>query len=386
LGRILIPLGLVGLVFSRKRVGWPLAMGSLSGLLLSWFTFANEDGRLLSLACLAVGVPLWLDVVLRERVPRRLLVVGASIISVGIWGIAPGIGGAVSGLKVQGDDYFQLGALYDREQRGSSAIREYERALRLDPDNPYPRMAIAAMLARDNVDIEAIKELEYIRERNPEFVPALTALTRAYQEAQMWREASAAYGELVRLEPWNAEHWNNLATIYVQMALYNQAESALQRSLQINPDYRTARDNLQALRARGLVRGIPDGSNDQRAVQEQILDMIRIGNYPEADRILAGAYERFGRSATLVFIEGTLRLVSGEPERAVTLLESVRKTMADDPIFLNNLGAAYSQIKSYEKAKQTFEKGLRIQPSNVRLQQGLDAVEAALDSLSQGGG
>jgi len=255
----------------------------------------------------------------------------------------------------------------------------------MDPSNPYPRMAIAAMLARDNMHAEAAKELELIREQSPDFVPALASLTLAYQERQMWREASSVYGELVRLEPWNAEHWNNLGTIYVQMALYDQAEAALQRALQIDPTYRTAEENLQALRARGLVRGTPDGADEQRASQEQILNLIRQGNHPEADRAITAAYERFGRSAGLIFIEGTLRLVSQEPDRAITLFESVRETMSGDPIFLNNLGAAYMQTQNYEMARKAFEEGLRIQPSNVRLQQGLEAVEAALDSLAGGG-
>jgi tetratricopeptide (TPR) repeat protein len=384
-GRILIPLGLVGMILGRRRSGKVLVVGVLSGLLAALITYAEADTRLVTVTCLLAGVGLLIDELRRGPGRARGIAAGVSILALLVWGLWPALGG-VPGMNIQSEDYFYLAALYDLEQRGSTAIREYERALRLDPQNPYPRLAIGGMLARDNVYVEAIKELERLREDHPDFIPGLQALTRLYQTQERWGEAAAVYGHLIELEPWSPEHWNNLGTMYVQMGIYDQALRALERALEVDPDYETARDNLNGLRQQGLAPGAPSDADPLRRTQEQVLEFIRTGDMAGAEAALQAAYEQFGRDrAEFIYLEGTLRLVSGEPARAVVKFESIREKMATNVLFLNNMGAAYIQVKEFGKAKEVFEAALRLQPSNLRIQQGLKTVKTALDSLGQGG-
>ena len=374
-GRILIPLGLVGLVVAGRRTGRALGTAALSGLGAALLTYATPDIRILTVAAALGGVGLWAERMIRGSLRTRMVALGGGVAAVGVLGFWPPAGGT-PGLGISGDDHYHLGTVYEMEQRGSAAIREYERALRLDPTNPYPHLAIARMLAADNVNQEAILELEQLRTRYPGFVPGLVGLTRLYEAEEEWRNATTVYDDLIAQEPWNPEHWNNLGTMYVQLGLYGQAVRALEQALQLAPDYQTARGNLQSLQARGLAPGLPgEGADSLRVAQEKILTSIRNGQTEEAERLLGDAYTRFGEDRVeFRFVEGTLRLVSRDFEEAVAIFESLRGSMGSNVILLNNLGAAYRGLGNLEKAIEVYEEALRIHPSNERVRVALEEL------------
>jgi len=386
-GRILLPLGLLGLGLSvRKAVRTGdrgismLVAGALAGWLAGSITFVDADHRLLTVVCVLGGLaPLVAHVVGSQAGKRRLW--GAAIATVILFGFLP-VWGAVPGLGILGADYLELGALYDREGRGSAALREYERAMRLDPTDPYPRYAIAGMLARDNVLDQATAELEHLRENHPDFVPGLTGLVTLYQQQSLWQEAAAVYGEMARLEPWNPEHLNNLGTMYVQVGYYDQAVKAFEAALAINPSYKLASENLIALRDKGLAPGAPAGADSLRIAQEAILVRLRSRDFAGARADLDTAYGRFGHDRyELHFLEGTLYLLTGDPARAVPLLESAAAHMSDNVPVLANLGTAYAGAGRFQDADRVFTSALRLQPSNLQIQQSLRNLKATEDSL-----
>jgi tetratricopeptide (TPR) repeat protein len=381
-GRILIPLGLWGLVWRRKQAGWVLAVAALSGLVASLITFATPFARLLTLVACGAGFGMWLGAMVRG--PSRWRGAAGSVLALGLWGVLP-LHGGVPGLGIQGDDYYFLGAVYDQEQRGSAAMREYERSIRMDPLNPFPQIAIASMLARDNVNEEAARQLEQYRALHPDYPPVLFALVHLYQSQQRWLDAANVYGELIRIEPWNPEHLNNLGTVYVQIGYYDQAMRALDSALELDPGYTSARDNRALLLSMGVTdpKGVASPRLDpvERA-QEAVLSLMKQGNFPAARDSLEAAYARYGRGRLdLRFLEGTLKLVSGDSEGAVAAYEPIRDRMGKNVIFLFNLGAAYQNLGRLAEAKSAFEAAARIQPTNERVRRSLAEVDAALDSL-----
>ncbi len=389
-GRILIPLGLVGLILDRRKAGGLLWAGALSGLLAALLTTADADTRQLTVMALLAGFALFVTAALKTPARTRIAAVAGGLAAIAIWGLwAPA--GAVPGLGITGQDVFQLGSVYDREKRGSAALREYERSLRLDPANPYPRFALAAMLVRDNVNEEATRELESLRADHPDFVPGLMALARLYEHQQDWRGAANVYGDLLKLDPVNAEYWNNLGTLDAQMGLYDQSALAFQRALQLNPAYDVARSNLQSLRDQGLILGGEGAPADTaaamapadslRLIQERVLGLIQSRDFEGADKVLQDAYRRMGRRPELVYADGTLKLVWGKPREAAELFESIYPRMKQNQFYLNNLAAAYAAIGELRKAEKTWKEALAIQPANVRIQQSLARVQARIDSL-----
>lgn len=381
-GRILIPLGLWGLLWRRKQAGWVLGAAALSGLVAFLITFANPMARLITLVACGAGVGLWLASMVRG--PSRVTGAVGALVALGLWGVLP-VHGGVPGLGIHGDDSFYLGTIYDREKRGSAAMREYERALRLDPAGPLPHLAIAAMLARDNVNEEATRELEELRARYPDYPPALFALARLYQAQERWSDAANVYGDLMRIEPWNPEHLNNLGTVYVKMGFFDQAVRAMQSALRIDPNYRAARDNLQKLRASGILTSEEASTSSTKPYersQRDILGLIKAGNFPAAQESLKAAYTTFGKDRwELRFLEGTLAVVSGDAGRAVAIFEPLRKQTPNNVFLLVNLAAAYEKLGRLEEAKGCYEAARKLQPANERVRRGLEAVTATLDSL-----
>jgi tetratricopeptide (TPR) repeat protein len=380
-GRLLIPLGLWGLLWRRKRAGWVLGAAAFSGLVAFLLTFAAPPGRLVALVACGAGVGFWLQGMVRG--PSRWKGVAGALAALAVWSALPPHGG-VPGLGIQGDDYFYLGTVYDREQRGSAAIREYERALRLDPANPSPHLAIASMLARDNVNEEASRELEELRARYPDYGPVLFSLAYLYQAQERWGDAANVYGDLIRLEPWNPEHLNNLGTAYVQMGFYDQAVRAMKQALELDPGYRAATQNLAKLRASGiLTTEDADAQTDPYPrTQRTILELIKSGNMAAAADTLEAAYATYGREKwELQFLDATMRLLDGEFERAVAIYRTLRERTPNNPILLVNLAAAYEKLDRLEDAKEAYETARRLQPTNERVRAGLAAVQARIDSL-----
>ena len=392
ISRLLLPLGLVGLIAGlsralrqdggiRVRTTCLLALGAVAGWLSASVTFADADHRLLSVLCLCGGLAPFMAL---ARTRWRMTVAGAlaSVLALGflpVWGAVPGLG-------IMYADHLEVGALYDREGRGSAAMREYERAVRQNRNDPYPRFAIAGLFARDNVVDQAIAELEHLRENHADFVPGLQALASLYQNQERWVEAAALHGELTQLEPWNPEHFNNLGTMYAQVGYYDLATRALETAVALDPTYQVARDNLEGLRGQGLAPGAPAGADPLRVTQEHILGHLRSGNLPEAKAELDSAYTRFGRDRfELHFLEGTLLLLSGDPVASIPLLESAVKHMQANVPVLANLGTAYARAGRLEDARRIFKEALRIQPANLQIQQSLKGLETTLDSLQQSG-
>jgi len=374
LTRFLLPLGLVGFWIGRRRVSAPLLVALLSGLVAATLTFADPDTRLLTVAGLVVGVGLFLRTMGSGPASSRWMGAALAVPAVLVWGLWPARGG-VPGMQVQGDDAYFLGVLYDTEQRGSVAQREFDRALRIDPDNPYPLLALASMLARDQLYEEASRQLEPLVQRHPRFYPGLLLLARLYEQQQDWPEGARIYERLLQLEPWNAELLNNYGTILIQMGLYEEGAAALEAALRADPNYQLARENLEGLKARGFVPGAPPSGDPLRIAQEGILSRLREGNTAAAEDSLQAAYGTFGRIPQLLYLEGLLRLAQGRGNEAVERMKPLHESMKNDALFLNNLGSAYATAGDTASARRVWEEGLRLQPDNFRIRRNLASLD-----------
>ncbi len=382
MARILLPLGIVGVVLARRRMGGAVWLGVLSGVVAAWFTYAAPEGRAITVGALLVAGAVLVRWSGEGPMMRRVAAGGVGILAVALFGLW--VPRALPGMAVQSEDAFQLGALYDQEGRGSTALREYERAMRLDPQSPTPRFAIAGMLARDNVLPESRRELEFLREQNPDFYAGLLALSRVYQQLELYVEAAGVYGDLIRLDPYNPELLNNLGTLYVQIGYFEQAMVAFRNALALAPDYTVAQENLAALEGGGISSGSADGRvmTDVSSAQEIIIGRLGAGDAEGAESALAEARDRFGDAPELDYAEGTLWLINGDPARAVAVFENALDTpLATTVVFRNNLGAAYMAAGETCKAICIWKLALADNPNNRRVQLSVAQAQAEADSV-----
>jgi len=275
-------------------------------------------------------------------------------------------------------DHYLLGVLYDHEGRGTAAMREFDRALRLDETNPYPRLAIADMLVRDQVYEEAITELEALRETNPGFLPALTTLTRLYQSRERWREAIVIHQELARLDDTNPEHPNNLGAAFLVVGYFQRAEAAFEDAIRLDAGYGPARENLAKMQERGIAFG---GGAGEEASAEQVVILLRARRYEEAEAALDRAFAVHGEDdLQLRFVQGTLFLQTERVTAAIEVFESLAPEMQGNAIFSHNLAAAYAQGGRARKALAVWFLLNKQAPENQMFVQSLDRVRLQLQT------
>jgi len=381
LGAVILPLGLVGLWVGRRRATWLLGVGLLTAPVAAWITYAVPETRLCTLAVLAVGFGLFLRAFVDGD--NRLRLVVAGVLMVGLFGVLPRF--ALPGEGIVSQDHFHLGNLYDKEGRGSMATREFDRALNLDPQNVYPRLAVASMLAKDQVMDEAIKELEQLREQHPDFIRGLEMLAQSYASRGRWQDAIGVYEVLVEKFPWRFDYANDLGAIYLQSGYFDQAQAWYNRALQLDPGNATAKANLENMRKAGYVLD-PTITDTPKGAAEWVVSFLRNGDVAGADSALSVALQRWRDPKTgevpaqIRFVEGTLRFQQGRCADAIVAYEAVYSIMESSEIYLNNLGAAYAQCGRLEEAIKTWSQALRLNPGNSVI---ADQLKRAREQLEQ---
>ena len=63
----------------------------------------------------------------------------------------------------------------------------------------------------------------------------------------VWKDSFTFYFYTVKYAPFSESIYNNLAIEYIKRQEWDEAYKCLKRSLEINPDYESAKDNLRQL-------------------------------------------------------------------------------------------------------------------------------------------
>ena len=66
-------------------------------------------------------------------------------------------------------------------------------------------------------------------------------------EKNLWEEAVAMFREIIAMGDCLPQPWGNLGMCLIMLKQYDEAETALQSALEINPEYKFAKINLQNL-------------------------------------------------------------------------------------------------------------------------------------------
>ncbi len=174
-----------------------------------------------------------------------------------------------------------LGNAYMDANQSASAIREYQRAIKLPPPHPFPYNGLGrAHLAQGQnlASVEAFKKaieldpryaqayrnlwfvltelgrdeeaLSAIRnavELNPDFAEAHSTLGISYGRMKRWKESEASFLRAIELEPRHPGFRINLGATYLQAGDLEKARVALVKALEIKPDMIEAHRKLALL-------------------------------------------------------------------------------------------------------------------------------------------
>ncbi len=153
--------------------------------------------------------------------------------------------------------HINLGNILVQQGRTDEAIRQYQTAIGLQPDdadNALAHYCLGAALDQKSQTAEAIREYQEAIRLKPDYVPPHNNLGNSFLNTGRIDEAIVQYEETLRLQPDYAEAHNNLGVALVKQGRSDKAISQYQDAIRFKPDYADAHNNLGvALGRKGLM-------------------------------------------------------------------------------------------------------------------------------------
>ena len=144
-----------------------------------------------------------------------------------------------------------LGAWLTEHRRPSEALREYELVLDQLPDDPGARNNRAIALFQVGRIDEAERDLLALARVEPENADVFNNLAAVAMNREDWTAMESRSRRAVELEPDMVEAWSNLGIALSRSGRLQEAEVAFQTAIELQPSYWQAKYNLAAALARG---------------------------------------------------------------------------------------------------------------------------------------
>ena len=216
-------------------------------------------------------------------------------------------------------------------QAATAAVTE---ALRLDPDEPGTRLALATVYAGTGRGDAAIEELRKIIARLPSNDDAHRQLGDILAARSRWEEAIAELRTAVELRPKFAENVGHLGVALLASGRYPEAVDAFQRATALQPD------NSRVFQRLGT-------AYHAMGDEEQALE-----NYRRA-LVLAPDSKAYGNIGVLEYGRGRFA------EAAAAFAEAARLD-PKSPVAQRNLGDAYTRLGRRGDAAQAYGTAVRL--------------------------
>ncbi len=274
-----------------------------------------------------------------------------------------------------------LAELYRNNKDNDNAVKYYDKALELVPENIGIRMKLADIYLQSGQNEKAIASYEKVLKQKKDFLPAMNNLAFLYtEENKNLDRALELASEVVRKLPNNPDVADTLGWIYVMKKVYSQAEPYLEIAITARPDNPTIMYHMGMLRfgqkniqdaEKLLNNAIEKGiSGNELAKANEALAELKVskaklqkavaekdkGNASQAialyEEILAS--EGFGSDAA-----ADLAMLYAEQDRDITkaleLAQKAYDAQPENPHTADALGWVYYHQGSLLMAKQNIE-------------------------------
>lgn len=135
------------------------------------------------------------------------------------------------------DVYHTLGAVYSELEQHDNAASAFQNAVRLEPDNADNHCSLAIAYLKLNKPAEAMNSAKEALRLKPDSAEAYLHLGCALHcDSATFAEAAAAYQKVLQLEPDQFIALGNLGDVNLHMGRLEEAQDALIRAGNINPN------------------------------------------------------------------------------------------------------------------------------------------------------
>lgn len=293
-------------------------------------------------------------------------------------------------------------AATERHRAGDlvAARHLYERVLSADAEQHLASFRLGLLELQEDRNQAAVARLAEAAERVPGNARYQFGLAQALQSLHRWREAARALERAVEIEPDFFDAHFALGVALQHAGEPAAAQSAYRSALALKPDDASALGNLgTALRDMGDLEGAlrlfeTAARIDPQAVSHAInlgMALCERRNFPAAEAHLRGVLARDPQNADAAFNLGNALRGLGRPREA---LEQYRHATTLRPGYaeaLNNLGNVHKELGDFRAAEEAFDAALAARPDYVTalnnagcLARTLGRLEAAEDLLRAG--
>jgi Tfp pilus assembly protein PilF len=144
--------------------------------------------------------------------------------------------------------HYNLASMLQGRGRLEDAIKEYETALRLRPDDAVANNALGAALLVNGQPRPAAHALSDALASRPDYFDAHYNLGNALAQLGDMEGAAQQFRLALQKQPNDANAEANLGSALAELGRYAEAESHYKRALEIDPNQSLARENLEAVR------------------------------------------------------------------------------------------------------------------------------------------
>ncbi len=285
-----------------------------------------------------------------------------------------------------GDFYHSLGIFYLRMNQEDNALKAWEKARSVDPNNGYVHYDLGFLYNKRGDFGRAIKELGFalnsvqLASRKKDKVRILTALGGAYYRKENYFSAQRSWNQALQIEPNNQEIRINLTLLKMVTGKTDDAINEMKGYLKKDPE------NVRILSLMGSAYYRKERYADCVKYLEQAVKILRKkgsgaksgldqNQLYETYQNLASAYMKLNQSnlaGSYLKAACTMRPSLACKENladlyfnlkqwndSAQLLAGILKQKIDDPKIYAKLGASLSQVGEYRQAIGIFREGLR---------------------------
>jgi tetratricopeptide (TPR) repeat protein len=143
--------------------------------------------------------------------------------------------------------HYNLAAMLQAKDKLAAAIGEYERAVRLRPEDAAGNNALGAALVAAGRPEQGVGYLRAALKARPDYFEAHYNLGLALAGHNDFEEASREFVQALQLQSGDANVEANLGAALAELGRFPEAKSHFERALRIDPNQSIAKENLEAL-------------------------------------------------------------------------------------------------------------------------------------------
>jgi tetratricopeptide (TPR) repeat protein len=230
-----------------------------------------------------------------------------------------------------------LGVVYKDQERFEDALREFQIALRIEPNYFQAHYNLGIIYEKRKQFDEAIQEYQTTLKLKPSYARAHNNLGAVYKDLGRLEEAETEFQAALKLQPDIPTTHYNRGTSLSEQGRLDEAIGEYQAAIRLDPTYQNAHYNL------GLAYA------NQGRFQEAIVEFQTVVRLKPDD---AAAHA----------VLGDIYKDQGQPKEAIDEYQAALKLDPNQAEIHYTLGVVYGRAGRLEEARQQYQQALQLKP------------------------